>query len=158
MAVTDSIVDNTELTRVGLRAFFNIADKWQLRSGQQQILLGSPNRPTLTRWREWADTPKGHCRNSVPRDVLERISYVMGIYKALSILNGAPDIRDSWVHRENDAPGFGGRTPLERMLGGNVADLAEQNNLENDNEATDFYTDTWHRLARGGGDFFHGCE
>ncbi len=122
---TTQATTNSEFTRVGLQAFFNISEKWELRPRQQQTLLGNPSRPTLTRWREWANAERGGCRNTVPRDVLERISYIMGIYKALKILYSTPAIQDTWVHRENEAPGFTGRTPLERMLEGNVSDLAD---------------------------------
>ena len=118
-------VDDRELTRVGLKGFFNIAEKWRLKAAQQQILLGNPSRPTMSRWREWAESPKGRCPSAVSRDVLERLSYVMGIYKALQILHSKPEIQDSWVHRKNNAPGFGGRAPLDRMLAGNVTDLAD---------------------------------
>ena len=55
--------------------------------------------------------------------MLERISYVLGIHKALEILFPDPVRADAWVRRPNDAPLFGGRSALERMLGGNVSDL-----------------------------------
>ena len=46
-----------------------------------------------------------------------------GIYKSLQIL--IPDARaaDEWVRKPNAAPPFGGRSALERMLSGQVADL-----------------------------------
>ena len=124
-ALAQNAIDDRELTRVGLKAFFNIAHKWNLRAGEQQVLLGSPSRPTMARWRAWSQTGKGHCPNAVSRDVLERLSYVMGIYKALQILFSTVDIQDNWIRRENDAPGFGGRAPIDRMLAGNVTDLAD---------------------------------
>ena len=54
---------------------------------------------------------------------LERISYILGIYKALQLL--LPDTRaaDEWIRRPNEAAVFGGRSALDRMLSGNVADL-----------------------------------
>ena len=58
------------------------------------------------------------------RDVLERISYVLGIYKALQIL--IPDAETSGrVDRQvrTRLPLFGGHSALDRMLGGNVGDL-----------------------------------
>jgi hypothetical protein len=61
----------------------------------------------------------------LPRDVLERLSYVFGIYKALQILLPDPAAADAWVRKPNEAPGFGGRSALEKMLSGNVADLYE---------------------------------
>ena len=57
------------------------------------------------------------------RDVLERVSYVLGIYKALQILFPDPGQADAWPAASNQA--FGGRSALDRMLGGNVADLYE---------------------------------
>ena len=53
----------------------------------------------------------------------ERISYLLGIYKALQMLFPEPAQADAWVKKPNQAPLFGGRSALERMLGGQVADL-----------------------------------
>jgi hypothetical protein len=99
-----------------LRTFFRIADVWQLSAGEQMTLLGGPARSTFYKWREGA-------AGRLPRDVLERISYVFGIYKALQILFPDPQRADEWIRRPNDAPPFGGRSALDRMLSGNVGDL-----------------------------------
>ena len=45
----------------------------------------------------------------------------MGIYKGLHIL--LPKTADEWVRKPNTARTFGGRSALERMTSGNVADL-----------------------------------
>jgi hypothetical protein len=84
------------------------------------VLLGDPPRSTFYKWR---DALAGDAPGKLPRDVLERISYVLGIYKALQILFPDPARADAWVRRPNDAPPFGGRSALERMLSGNVGDL-----------------------------------
>ena len=55
--------------------------------------------------------------------MLERISYVLGIYKALQILIPDEARADAWIATPNTAPLFGGHSALERMLGGNVGDL-----------------------------------
>jgi hypothetical protein len=99
-----------------LRAFFRIAELWGLSADEQMRLLGAPARSTYFRW-------KKHGSDQLPRDTLERISYVLGIYKALQVLLPDAAAADGWVRRPNDAPQFGGRTALERMLSGNVADL-----------------------------------
>ncbi len=52
---------------------------------------------------------------------MERISYVLGIYKGLQIL--LPRTADEWVRKPNTAAPFGGRPAIERMTSGNVADL-----------------------------------
>ncbi len=59
----------------------------------------------------------------LPQDTLERLSYILGIYKALQILLPNPRAADEWVRKINQAPQFGGRSALERMLSGQVADL-----------------------------------
>ncbi len=59
----------------------------------------------------------------MPRDLLERLSYIFGIYKALQVLLPVPAAADAWISRPNDAPLFAGRSALEVMRSGNVADL-----------------------------------
>ena len=100
----------------GLRAFARIADLWHLSIAEQMTLLGLSSRSTYFKWRKESQV-------RLPRDTLERISYVLGIYKALQLL--LPDTRaaDEWVRRPNEAAVFGGRSALDRMLSGNVADL-----------------------------------
>jgi hypothetical protein len=100
----------------GLRAFARIADLWQLSIAERMTLLGLSSRSTYFKWRKEPQV-------RLPRDTLERISYILGIYKALQLL--LPDTRaaDEWVRRPNEAAVFGGRSALDRMLSGNVADL-----------------------------------
>jgi hypothetical protein len=108
--------DRRSLSGPALRTFFRIAELWGLSAQEQMTLLGLTARSTYFKWR------KGEAA-ALPKDTLERISYVLGIYKALQIL--LPDTRaaDEWVRRPNDAPPFGGRPALDRMLSGQVADL-----------------------------------
>jgi len=100
----------------GLRAFARIADLWHLSIAERMTLLGLSSRSTYFKWRKESQV-------RLPRDTLERISYLLGIYKALQLL--LPDTRaaDEWIRRPNEAAVFGGRSALDRMLSGNVADL-----------------------------------
>lgn len=109
-------VPRRELSAPALRAFFNITGLWGLSTEQERTLLGRPGRSTFFRWKRDLD-------GALPHDVLERISYLLGIYKALEILFPEPAQADGWVKRPNQAPVFGGQSALERMLGGQVADL-----------------------------------
>jgi Protein of unknown function (DUF2384) len=101
---------------VGLHAFTRIAELWDLSVAEQLTLLGLSSRSTFFKWRKEPQV-------RLPRDTLERISYILGIYKALQLL--LPDTRaaDEWIRRPNEASVFGGRSALHRMLSGNVADL-----------------------------------
>lgn len=103
-----------DLTGPALRTFFRIADAWGLKEAEQMKLLGLDNRSTFQTWKRGAVA-------AIPKDALERISYVMGIYKGLKIL--LPRTADEWVRKPNDAPLFAGRPAIERMASGNVADL-----------------------------------
>jgi len=100
----------------GLRAFTNIAEAWGLSIADQLKLLGIASRSTFFKWRREA-SPR------LPRDTLERLSYLLGIYKSLQILLPDPQAADQWVRKPNDAALFGGRSALDRMLSGHVADL-----------------------------------
>jgi hypothetical protein len=101
----------------GLRAFGRIAQLWGLTVEEQMRILGEPARSTFFQWR------KHPAKAKLPRDVLERISNVLGIHKSLTILLPDEKAADAWVRKPNAAPLFGGKTALERMLAGNVADL-----------------------------------
>ncbi len=108
--------DRKGLSAPALRTFFRIAKLWSLSVDEQMILLGLTARSTFFKWKKDPNTV-------LPKDTLERVSYILGIYKALQIL--LPDERaaDEWVRRPNAALPFGGRSALERMLSGQVADL-----------------------------------
>lgn len=99
-----------------LRTFFRIASAWQLSPTDARLLLGSPPPSTFYKWKS------GDVR-TVPRDLLERLSYLLGIYKALQILLPSPAAADGWVTKPNAAPLFAGRSALDVMRSGNVADL-----------------------------------
>jgi hypothetical protein len=98
-----------------LRTFWRLADAWKLSVVEQGTLLGV-GRTTLYQWKQGRVGP-------LDRHVLERLSYLLGIYAALQVLLPQPEQADAWVRRPNQAPLFGGHSALERMLGGQVADL-----------------------------------
>ena len=106
-----------DLSAAGLRAFFNIARDWDLSADEQMVLLGAPGRSTFFKWKSAPEVA------DLKRDTLERLSYLLGIYKALQVLLPATSAADAWIKKPNDVPLFVGKSALARMLGGNVADL-----------------------------------
>jgi Protein of unknown function (DUF2384) len=108
--------DRKHMSEAALRTFFRIAQAWGLDGEQQRILLGGPARSTFFQWKRGVGA-------ALQRDILERISYVLGIYSALQLLLPNPDAADSWVRRPNTAAFFAGRSALDVMLSGNVGDL-----------------------------------
>lgn len=101
---------------VALKAFFKITNKWQLNSEQERTLLGATS--TFYRWKKNKD-------GSLTQDTLERISYILGIYKALRILLPSEDAANKWIKKPNNAPLFGGKSALAKLLVGRVIDLAD---------------------------------
>ncbi len=105
-----------DLAGGALRTFFRIASLWGLSDEECQILLATP-RSTLARWKNAPSSAR------LGRDTLERLSYLFNIYGDLQIVLPDPAAADTWIRRPNRNPIFNGQTPLQRMLGGNVADL-----------------------------------
>ncbi|MBI3507717.1 MAG: DUF2384 domain-containing protein [Proteobacteria bacterium] len=98
-----------------LRAFFAIAERWDLNVEEQMKLLGVTAESTYFKWKKEG--------GRLSMDTLERISYVLGIFKALNILLPREDAADGWIKKPNDAPLFHGESALKRMLSGRVSDL-----------------------------------
>ncbi len=98
-----------------LRVWCRIAARWELTDAQAARLLGAP----LSTYRRWKAKP------NVTLDVgqTERLSLLLGIFKALEILLPRAEAADAWVKQPNSNPLFAGRSPLERMLRGFTEDL-----------------------------------
>lgn len=101
--------------RISLSAFFRIAQDWQLSTDDQIVLLGKPPRSTFYKWKKDG--------GNISQDTLERISYILGIYKALQILFPSSKASSEWLRQENAAPILNSQSALDRMLGGSVSDL-----------------------------------
>jgi hypothetical protein len=73
-------------------------------------------RPTLYQWRQGQVGP-------LDDDVQQRLSQLFGIYAALQRLLSVPERADEWIRKPNTAPFLGGASALDRMMGGQLADL-----------------------------------
>ena len=104
------------LSGPALRTFFNIAAEWGLGVDPQRRLLGGVPASTYYKW-------KAGGVGTLSYDQLERISLVLGSYKAMKLLfaDDAGGLR--WLHAANTDPVFGSTSPLERMLRGSIDDL-----------------------------------
>ena len=109
-------IDRESLSGPALRTFFQIAQLWKLSNDEQMILLGISARSTYYKWKKNTDVV-------LSKDTLERISYIVGIYKSLQILLPDEKLADEWVKLPNFAPLFDGQSALDLMMSGRVADL-----------------------------------
>ena len=101
------------LSPTALKAFFTLVDRWTVRDEDARALLGGmSNGP-------YYELKKHPADRVLDADRLLRISYLIGIFKALNILHGRA-LADQWVQLPNANRIFGGSTPLSYMLKGGV--------------------------------------
>lgn len=97
-----------------LRSSFNLFDRWQVSDGEARILLGQPSSSTFYRWKRGAI-------GTIPHDTICRLGDLMGIHKALRYMFTDPKRGYAWIRASNLA--FGGKSALDRMLGGAPSDI-----------------------------------
>jgi hypothetical protein len=108
-----SRTERERLSPSALRAFFNIMERWSVRDEDaRQLLGGVTNGP-------YYEMKKDPQDRTLDADKLLRISYLVGIFKALHILHGKA-LADEWVRLPNANRIFRGATPLAYMLRGGV--------------------------------------
>ena len=108
----NSKAERERLSRSALRGFFKIVERWKLRDEDARELLGGLSSSAYYEWKKNPD-------RILDVDRITRVSYLVGIYKALHILYG-DRLADEWVSLANSNAVFGGRTPLAYMLAGGL--------------------------------------
>ena len=108
----NSRAERERLSQSALKGFFKLAAAWGLRDEDARELLGGLSASSFYDW-------KKNPVRVLEVDRITRISYLLGIYKALHILYG-DRLADDWIALPNTNIIFGGRTPLAYMLGGGL--------------------------------------
>tara|TARA_R110002073_G_scaffold6459_3_gene38242 strand:- start:572 stop:985 length:414 start_codon:yes stop_codon:yes gene_type:complete len=116
----DSLLDRPEdIQGQVLPVIFNIFSAWRLTGAQQMSLLGLSNEKTFYNWKKNPKSAK------LSKDLLERVSYILGIYKALEVLFTTPANADGWITAASSAAFFKGRAPIDFITeAGTVVDLS----------------------------------
>ena len=104
--------ERERLSTSALKGFFKLAATWKVRDEDARQLLGGLSNSA---WYDWKKKPE----RTLEVDCITRISYLLGIYKALHILYG-DQLADEWINLPNSNQIFAGRTPLAYMLGGGL--------------------------------------
>jgi hypothetical protein len=107
--------ERERLSPSALKAFFSIMERWGIRDPDARALLGGVSNGPYYAW-------KKDPHRTLSEDTLTRISYLVGIFKALNTLYGEK-IADAWVTLPNSHRLFGGATPLVYMKAGGVPAL-----------------------------------
>jgi hypothetical protein len=112
----NSRAERERLSASGLKGFFNIMERWKVRDEDARALLGGvSNGP-------YYELKRGAAAKVLDADRLLRVSYLIGIFKALHILHSRA-LADQWVQLPNTNRLFGGATPLTYMIRGGVPAL-----------------------------------
>jgi uncharacterized protein (DUF2384 family) len=105
--------ERRRLSPAALKALFQMIVHWHVRDEDARDLLGGISNGA---YYEYKKNP----RNKVLEvDKLQRISYLIGIFKALNILY-SQRLADQWMQLPNTNPIFAGRTPLEYIVRGGI--------------------------------------
>lgn len=108
------------IAQLALKGFFSIAKRWQLNRPQAMNLLGLTATSTYANWK--------NCKTStIPRDTIERISYILKIDETLNLIHGNHPAVLNWLKAPHQA--FNDLPPLDKMLQGNVVDIFQVYNL-----------------------------
>lgn len=108
----NSRAERERLSRSALMGFFKLVGAWSVRDDDARELLGGLSSSSYYDWKKNPD-------RVLEVDRITRISYLLGIYKALHILYG-DKLADEWVHLPNTNIIFAGRSPLAYMLAGGL--------------------------------------
>ena len=102
--------ERERLSPAAIRTFFNVMKRWSIRDEDARLLLGGVSNGPFYEMKKNPD-------RVLDVDRLTRISYLIGIFKALNILY-SETLADEWVQLPNSNVIFGGETPLAYMTKG----------------------------------------
>ena len=105
-------VERARLSTGAVTAFFNIMAIWKIRDEDARALLGGLSNGTFYALKKGTGKP-------LDEDRLRRISYLIGIFKALNILHGQ-DLADRWMQLPNSNRIFNGSTALAYLIRGGL--------------------------------------
>ncbi|WP_290582633.1 antitoxin Xre-like helix-turn-helix domain-containing protein [Ketobacter sp.] len=111
----DDVTARRGIAQLALKGFFNLAARWQLTRPEAMTLLGLTATSTYANW-------KNGKTGTIPRDTLERISYLFRIDEILRHACPTDTAIIQYLRqpssRDNPADSL-----MQRMLQGNVIDI-----------------------------------
>jgi Protein of unknown function (DUF2384) len=109
----NSVDERKRLSGSSLIGFFKMMEIWKVRDEDARMLLGGiSNGPFY----EMKKNPKGKILDV---DRMFRVSFLLGIFKAINILHGQ-ELADEWVRLPNRNAMFAGKTALQYMIDGGL--------------------------------------
>ena len=113
------VIDNEKAKgHVALKGFFGICREWGCTQEEMVQMLGGVSRSTLAKYETLP-------RVTLSRDTLERISYILGIYKSLRVMYPTDERANRRVRLETSEPPYLGASALDFMAQGSLKHLME---------------------------------
>lgn len=95
---------------VALKGFFGICEQWHCSQEEMRSLLGNISEDEFEHYRKFP-------HESLPEEILLRVSYLFGIYSALeTIFSGDKNRASEHLRRPQKGELFNGRSPLDFMV------------------------------------------
>jgi hypothetical protein len=107
--------ERERLSASALKAFFNIMERWGVRDEDARVLLGGVSNGPYYQWKKDPE-------RTLDTDTLTRVSFLIGIFKALNIAYGEK-LADEWMRLPNTNRVFAGQSPLAFVLAGGLPAL-----------------------------------
>lgn len=104
--------ERDRLSPGAVRAFLNIMEHWHVRDKNARLLLGGMSNGSFYDMKKYPD-------RQLDEDKLRRVSYLVGIFKALNIIYSEA-LADRWMQIANKNRIFGGQTPLVYLIKGGL--------------------------------------
>jgi len=106
----------SDLGGPAIRTFERIADRWNLSGVERERVLG------LTHSKYHRVKANSNAA-SLSSDTLERVSHILGIFKALQVLFPDAQRADEWIDRPSRR--LGGASARSRLTSGRFSDLVD---------------------------------
>ena len=104
--------DRERLNSDAVNVFFNIMAHWRIRDIDARLLLGGVSNGVYCSLKKGQERP-------LNEDKLTRISYLIGIHRALNIIY-SEELADRWMRLPNNNRIFRGAPPLEYLVQGGI--------------------------------------
>jgi hypothetical protein len=114
-------IDKSYQTRIditGLKAAFNILDKWECSPEQSILILGMEKSV-------YDDCRKDINKASLSDEQLKRVSYILNIHATLRMLFDNPENVYGFMGMNNLNAFFDGRKPIDIAAAGHLDDLSD---------------------------------
>ena len=97
------------LSPAAIEGFLRIMELWKIKDADARMLLGGLSTGSFHAFK------RQEKQRVLAHDTLTRVSFLIGIFKALNILYSEP-LADAWMTLNNRNPVFRGATPLAYVL------------------------------------------